>query len=185
MSLYNSANFFRPSGDERELARPLEQTEPTQQMVDDLMQHVRAQFYTIWPDKRWLQEQKAILGILTWPATWLNQRGISLPLPKYEAILREVIVGIQRHGATADIKFFPAYLEKAIKAWFIHNGEALYEDRKSIRNALDMRFLKGLTPEVPKAPDPIDILAQANRVLATAKRRPKAAKTDDLQRSLF
>lgn len=162
-----------------------QETEPTQAMIDTLMKHVRNQFYTSWPEKKWLQEQRLILMVLTWPATWLNERGIGLPLHRYEAILREIIVGIQRHGATAEIKYFPAYFEHAVKSWFVHNGEDLYEERKSIRNALDLRFLKGLKTSAPTGPDPMEVLAKTNAVLATTRRRPKTQKTDDQQPDLF
>lgn len=184
MKYGHGSERFRDGGDERVLARPAEQTDATQEMIATLMKHVRAQFYTAWPEKRWLQEQKRILMVLTWPASWCTQRGIGLPLGRYEAVLREIIVGIQRHGATAEVKFFPAYFERSVKAWFIHNGEGLYEERKSLRNALDLRFLKGLNP-TPKQPDPTEALAAAHRVLATTARRAKAATTDETQPDLF
>ena len=184
MNLYHGAERFQ-EGDGPVPSRLPESTSPTTVMIETLMRHVRAQFYTLYPEKRWLQEQRHILMILTWPATWLNQRGIGLPLGRYEAVLREIIVGIQRHGDTATIKFFPAYFERTVKAWFIHNGEELYEERKSLRSALDLRFLKGLNPTPPKEPDPMEALLAAHRVLATTKRRAKVVKTDDLQESLF
>lgn len=185
MKYGHGSDRFREVTDDRVLARPTEQTDATQEMIQTLLKHVRAQFYTAWPEKRWLQEQKRILMVLTWPASWLTQRGIGLPLDRYDGVLREIIVGIQQHGATAEVKFFPAYFDHAVKAWFIHNGEALYEERKSLRNALDLRFLKGLNPTPARQPDPTEALAAAHRVLATTARRAKAATTDETQPELF
>ena len=184
MNLYHSPDHFRASDDVRKLERPLEATEPTQEMIDGLIKHVRQQFYTRWPERRWLQEQGLILKWVTWPASWLNERGISLPLAKYEAILREIILGIQRHGDTGKIKFFPVYFGHSIKQWFVHNGESLYEEQKGIRNALDLRFLKGLPVARVAGPDPIAALAMAHRVLATRKLKAKPA-TDTDQLSLL
>jgi hypothetical protein len=31
-----------------------------------------------------------------------------------------------------------------VKSWFAHKGEDLYNERKSLRNAIDLRFLKGM-----------------------------------------
>lgn len=185
MNLYHSPDHFRASDDTRALARPAEATEPTQEMIAVLVKHVREQFYTTWPERRWLQEQGLILKWVTWPASWLNERGISLSLARYEAILREIIVGIQRHGDTGKIKFFPVYFGHTIKQWFIHNGESLYEERKAIRNSIDLRFLKGLPPTQVSGPDPIAALAMAHRVLATRRVKTKAPKIDESQPSLF
>jgi hypothetical protein len=91
----------------------------------------------------------------------------------------------ERHGATNEIRYFPAYFEHAVKSWFVHHGEDLYEERKSIRNALDLRFLKGLKQAAPTGPDPMEVLAKTNAVLATTRRRPKTQKIDDQQPDLF
>lgn len=185
MNYHLGSEHFRAADDDRQLARPGEETAPTQVMIAALMKHVRQQFYTSWPEKKWLQEQRLILMVLTWPATWLNQRGIGLPLDRYERILRDIILEVQRHGATGEIKFFPAYFERTVKSWFIHNGEALYEERKSIRDALDLRFLRGMKTTAPTGPDPMQVLAQTNAVLATTRRRAKSANHDESQHLLF
>lgn len=179
MKFHHGSEFYRADGDDQERKRPVEDTEPTQALIDALMQHVRDQFYARLPAKRWLQEQRLILMVLTWPATWLNQRGIGLPVDRYGRILRDIIQEVQKHGATNEIKFFPAYFEHTVKAWFIHNGESLYEERKSFRDALDLRFLKGLATRPAAALDPMEILAKTNAVLATTKRRAKSKTSDD------
>lgn len=179
MNYHHGSDFYREAGDDRDTKRPPEDTEPTQALIDGLMKHVREQFYARLPAKRWLQEQRLILMVVTWPASWLNQRGIGLPVDRYERILRDIIREVQQHGATNEIKFFPAYFERTVKAWFIHNGESLYEERKSIRDALDLRFLKGMATRPAAALDPMEILAKTNAVLATTRRRAKIKPSDD------
>ena len=154
------------------------------QVIATLLDRINRRFYRTAPASRWMQDKRHLTGIVTWPATWLVERGISLPLDRYQALLGDILTGIEQHGDTA-IKFFPAYLERTVKAWFAHNGEALYTERKALRNALDFRALAAAGSANVQAPDPIEALAAANRVLATASRRTKAAKKDDLQGSLF
>lgn len=185
MNFGHGSERLRASDDDRVFARPPTSTEPTEELINTLLTHLNAQFYSEGNPKRFFQDQRQLVGVLTWPATWLNQRGITLPLDRYEKILREIIAGIQRHGDTGKIKHFPAYFEHTVKQWFVHNGESLYEELKSIRNVLDLRFLKGLTPEVPKGPNPIDVLAQANRVLAVQKRNRKVTSDDADQLSFL
>ena len=152
-------------------------------VIEELLASINARFYAKTGARQWLQDQKPLMLALTWPATWLAQRGISLTLDRYEAILREILTTVQTHGEVAAIKYFPAYLLRCVRLWFVHHGEALYEERKRIRNAIDLRMLKGGTPRT--APDPIEALVAANRVLAAGGRRIKTAKNDTEQTSFF
>lgn len=154
-------------------------TEPTQEMIATLMKHIRNQFYADRPLEKWLRDQRMVMGILTWPATWLNQRGVGLPVARYEAILREVIVDIQRHGATGEIKYFPAYFERAVKSWFAHKGEDLYNERKSLRNAIDLRFLKGMKTAPANDGAKLEVLVETHALLATTRRRAKTQNKSD------
>jgi|GEM_PF-956297 len=155
------------------------------QCIADLMSTLRAVFYGAGGEKKFFQDQKALMIVLTWPATWLNDRRIGLPVDRYDAILREIIKGVAEHADRAAIKHVPAYLERCVRLWFVHNGEELYEERKRVRNALDLRFLKGMPAQAPAGPDPVESMAQVHRVLATQRRGPKTRKSDDSQPSLF
>ena len=158
------------------------------EMLEGLLRHINAQFYTGTTAKRWHQDHRHLMRALTWPATWLRQRRIEMPLERYESILREIILEIQRHGDTGKVRHFPSYLAECVRLWFVHNGDELWEESKRLRAKLDVRFLKGLptaaTTAVPGA-DPIEAMAAAHRVLAAGKPRAKAAKNDDSQPSLF
>lgn len=150
-----------------------------------LMAKINATFYARADARAWLVDQKALTLALTWPATWLNQRAIGLPLDRYEAILRDILTDIRTHGDVASIRHFPTYLLRCVKLWFQHNGEELYEERKRMRNALDLRFLRGLPAQPAPTVDAIDVLAQAHRMLASRRPTPKARRPDDDQPTLF
>ena len=111
-------------------------TDAPEDMVQVLMRDLRKKFYAAADEKRWFQDQKALMMTLTWPATWLNERGIGLPVDRYNSIIREIIAGIERHGDVAAIKHFPTYFAHTVRQWFVHQGEELYEERKRMRPAL-------------------------------------------------
>jgi hypothetical protein len=154
-------------------------------VIDRLLGTINTTFYTKATARSWLVDEKALTLALTWPATWLNQRAIGLPLDRYEAILSGILAEILTHGDVAAIRHFPTYLMRCVRLWFQHNGEALYEERKSIRNALDLRFLKGLSAQPAPAVDAIEVLAQAHRMLASRRPTQKARSQDDDQPTLF
>jgi hypothetical protein len=159
---------------------------PPEEVLQGILADINRHFYKNASAKQWLRDQGALMTVLTWPATWLGERAISIPVSRYESILREILNGIAKHGATAKIEYFPAYLERCVRLWYVHNGEELYEERKRLRNVMDLRFLKtGGAATTTSGPDPIDAIAAAHRVLATAKRRPKSAKSDATQSDLF
>jgi hypothetical protein len=155
------------------------------EVIAGLLASINTMFYTKADARAWLVDQKPLKLALTWPATWLNQRGIGLPLDRYEAILREILAEIRSHGDVAAIRHFPTYLLRCVKLRFQHNGETFYEEGKRMRNVLDLRFLKGLASQPAPAVDAIEVLAQAHRMLASRRPASKACPQDDDQPTLF
>ena len=153
-------------------------------MINELLAEIGRLFYAKNDGERFLKHQPALKLALTWQAGWLKQRGVTLPLARYRAILVEIIQGIAEHGDRSKIGYFPAYFLHCLQQWFVHNGEEVYARQKSIRNAIDLSFLKGAV-QASAAPDPIDTLAAAHRVLARHRRPAKAQKPADSQPSLF
>lgn len=154
-------------------------------VIERLLATINTTFYASRDARAWLIDQKPLTLALTWPATWLNQRGVGLPLDRYEAILREILTEIRTHGDLAAIRHFPTYLLRCVKLRFQHNGEALYEEGKRLRNVLDLRFLKGMATQPAPAVDAIEVLAQAHRMLATRRPAAKSRRHDDDQPTLF
>ncbi|MBI5689294.1 MAG: hypothetical protein HZC55_04295 [Verrucomicrobia bacterium] len=154
-------------------------------LVADLLAELGRRFYQGKPVKVWMQDQKPLLLALTWPAGWLQQRGVSLPVARYGEILREVISGIGTHGDLAKIEHFPSYLLHCVRLWFVHHGEDLYYRQKSIRDAIDLAVLQRGSAQPASALDPIEALAAAHRVLATRKRPAKTRPVDSGQTTFF
>ena len=161
------------------------ETDAPAAMVDRLLGAVFQTFYAGQDGRRWLQDQKPLLMVLTWPAAWLNQRGVGMPVAAYEAKMREIISTIATHGDLRKVKLIPAYFGDCVRKHFIHHGEALYMERKHVRNAMELALLKGTSSGPAKAPDAVESLAKVHAVLATARRASKPSKNDGLQSSLF
>jgi hypothetical protein len=161
------------------------ETDAPEAMIERLLGEVFTVFYAGQDGRRWLQDQRPLLQVLTWPAVWLNDRGIGLPVAEYEAKMREIILTIKRHGDTRKIKLVPAYLGDCVRKHFQHHGEALYEARKHVRNALDLAALKGRPAPLAATADAVPALLKAHAVLAAAKTRAKIRKDDDSQTSFF
>lgn len=162
------------------------ETDAPDAMIERLLAEIVNKFYGGKEARHWMQDQKPLLLALTWPATWLNERGIGLPVADYEARLREIIKGIAEHGDLAAIKFFPSYFGDCVRKHFVNQGEKLYEERKHIRNAIDLAFLKGMPAQATaKGPDPMAVLASTHLVLLKARHARKTQKTDASQASLF
>jgi hypothetical protein len=159
-------------------------TDAPAEMIERVLGEVFRVFYAGLDGRRWLQDQRPLLQALTWPAVWLNQRGVGLPVRDYEAKLREIIRTIEAHGKTREIKLVPAYLGDCIRKHFIHHGDELYLARKHVRDALDLSMLTGAAKPAQDA-DAVPALVKAHAVLATAKKRSKPKADGGLQGSLF
>lgn len=154
-------------------------------MVQELLGEIGRRFYAKDDGERWLKHQPALMLALTWPAGWLKQRGVTLPLDRYRTTMMEIIEGIAEHGDVSKVGYFPAYFLHCVRLWFVHNGEEVYERQKHVRNAIDRKMLQGGAAQAGTAPDPIEALAAAHRVLAGRKRPAKAPKAADSQTTLF
>lgn len=165
-------------------ARPKQQLPAD--IATDLMNYIRGHFYASATQKQWFQDSKFLMReVVTWPARWLNSRGVTLPPERYCKILLEVFRTIENHGQTDAIKYWPGYLKKCVQDHFAHHGESYYEEGKAIRSKLDIA-LSTCRSAVQRQPDPIRTLAEVHHVLATATpRRRKTAPKSPRQLDLF
>lgn len=179
----------RAADAQRQAANPAWQpnvrTKAPDALVDELLADLNVSFYTGGDAKAWLRDLRDLKLVLTWPATWLTQRGIGLPGDRYEAILREIIAGVKEHGDKAAIRHFPTYFGHVVRQWFIHHGEELYEERKRARTFMEAALRTATQRAVFAEPDPTEALAAAHRVLATGKRAAKAPHADQDQMTLL
>lgn len=151
-------------------------------LLCDLLSSVKNQFFPDDP-KAWGQQRDAILLCLTRPAEWFNDRGVVFPRDRYRQIIQDILNTIKRHGATAQIRWFPAYLGKAVEGYLIHHGDDLYREAKTARNLAEIAMAK-IRPS-NAAPDVTAPLAEARRLLLSArKKRSRRPESSAAQASL-
>lgn len=138
-------------------------------ILRDLLAVIRNQFY---PDdsKGWFQQRDAIILCLTRPAKWFSDRGITFPPDRYERLIQDILSTIKRHGATGQIRWFPAYLGKSVEAYLIHNGDDLYREAKGAKNLSSVAL--GRVRQTSAQEDIAAPLAEARRILLAARQKP-------------
>ena len=143
------------------------------QLISQLMAVIKNQFFPDISGKDWGQQYTFIKReVVTWPAAWLNSRGVTLPPARYQQILLGVLNDVKIHGHTAAVRYWPGYLKKVMQDHFKHHGDEYYQEGKSIRS-LTERSLMAFTraQEATKEADPVATLAQVHHALKRPKPR--------------
>jgi hypothetical protein len=155
-----------------------ENTLPTEKILAQIKQR----FYdSHLSEKRFYQDRRMLLYTVTWPATWLDRRGLPITSQAYQKLLIERLDDIAKHGNPARYQaYFPRYLLKTIQDWFAHHGEDLYEELKHVRNQLCAIDSLLRAQPTQSAGDVVTPIAQAHAVLALQCRRKKPADTKQL-----
>jgi transposase InsO family protein len=139
-------------------------------ILADLLSVIRNQFYPDDP-KGWFQQRDAIILCLTRPAQWFSDRGVQFPPARYQQLIQDILQAIKRHGATAEIQWFPAYLGKAVEKYLVFNGDDLYREAKGARVLAELAMAK--LKHTDHQADVTAPLAEARRILLAArKKRP-------------
>jgi len=144
-----------------------------EQAVEALLASIRGRFYTVTDPldrtvlRRFHRDRRMLLYALTWPATWLERRGLTCPPVRYRRLIQERLAAIAAHGDPARYEgFFPRYLLKVLQDFFERHGDELYGDLKHIRNALDQvlasaRFAERVRDDARQ----LDVLVATHRLL--------------------
>lgn len=155
--------------------------DPLATATDALLQSIRLRFYAQRPadyhrDRRWL------LHALTWPATWLDERGLTCAPPRYQKLIDERLQAIAAHGDPARYGgYFPSYLLKCLQDWFDRHGEELYSELKHIRNALDQLLASARFAErVQRDARHLDLLVATHRLIETRQASRSLTPSDQL-----
>ena len=158
-----------------------------EQAVDELLETVRLRFYSSRADPRQFhRDRRMLLYALTWPAVWLDRRGLTCPQRRYRNLLAERLDAIRAHGDPACYNaYFPRYLLKCLQDWFEHYGDDLYGELKHIRNALDQvlasaRFAARVRDDARQ----LDVLVATHRLLR-AQHAARVVPDDPGQLDLF
>lgn len=138
---------------------------------------IRREFFAGYSDKRFWQERGLLVQAITFPASWLNERGVKMPAAKYRAILGTVISTIKRHGNRAKIERFSAYLLHSVQEHMRHHGEEYYYAAKDARSlgAVLPRVIGKAQPARDPAETFVPALAEAHRVLRSKGGRKSAS----------
>jgi hypothetical protein len=153
--------------------------------VRQLLDELRLRFYAGQPAHDFHRDRRMLLYALTWPASWLERRGLTCPAARYRTLIADQLATIAAHGDPARYgAYFPAYLLKCLQHWFDRYGEDLYGELKHIRNALD-RILASASfaAKVQRDAQHVELLAATHRLIRAE--REMRQKVDVCQMSLF
>jgi len=143
--------------------------------VRQLLGDVRCRFYAGQPPRDFHRDRRMLLYALTWPALWLERRGLTCPAVRYHALLADRLTAIAAHGdPTRYGAYFPAYLLKCLQDWFERYGVALYGELKHLRNALDQVLASArFAATVQRDALHVELLAATHRLIrAEREKRP-------------
>jgi hypothetical protein len=153
--------------------------------VRQLLEELRRRFYAGQPVRDFHRDRRMLLYALTWPASWLERRGLTCPAARYRALIADRLDAIAAHGDPARYgAYFPTYLLKCLQDWFDHHGEELYGELKHIRNALDRVLASAsFAAKVQCDAQHVDLLAATHRLIRAE--REMRQNVDARQMSLF
>jgi hypothetical protein len=141
---------------------------PDPRTIDDLLSAIRGGFYAGRPDPRdFHRDRRALLYALTWPAVWLDRRGLSCSPQRYRSLIADRLHAIRAHGDPACYSaFFPAYLLKCLQDFFERHGDELCGELKHIRNALDQVLASArFAARIREQSRHLDVLVATHRLL--------------------
>jgi len=147
---------------------------PLDAVTTELLHTIRLRFHLPRPAD-YPRDRRRLLHALTWPATWLDERGLTCTPQRYQALIDQRLRAIAVHGNPAAYgAYFPTYLLKCIQDWFAHHGEQLYSELKHIRNALDQVLASARFAErVQRDARQLDLLVSTHRILEQRRAVPR------------
>jgi hypothetical protein len=145
--------------------------------MEELLLAIRLRFYVQRPTD-YHRDRQRLLHAVTWPAIWLDERGLTCAPQRYQTLIDERLQAIAAHGQpSAYGVYFPTYLLKCLQNWFDRYGEELYAELKHIRNALDQLLASARFAErVQRHARHLDLLVSTHRLIEArhANRSPTA-----------
>jgi hypothetical protein len=153
--------------------------------VRHLLEAVQRRYYGEQPGRDFHRDRRMLLHALTWPAVWLERRGLTCSAHRYQVLIAERLADISVHGDPARYRaYFPAYLLKCLQDWFQHHGDELYDELKHIRNALDLVLASArFAASVQRDAHHTELLAATHHLIQAP--RAQRDKPDERQMSLF
>jgi hypothetical protein len=151
----------------------------SQELLDDLLGFLERKFYE-GHRIEFLKDRRRLLDwVVLWPATWLHEKGVTLPDDRYRQIFMKVFMTALQMGDTGNIKYLPAWLAKCIQSHFAVHGDDIYDAAKSMRTLTEHALLSAGKAAVGR-PDPVRELAVAARLVKAAKPARKPTQKEQL-----
>lgn len=150
-----------------------------QELTDSLLGFLRGKFYPgEGESKAFYQDRSRLLAwVVLWPASWFNNRGVTVPAETYRKIFLTVF---QTAAANASdkIQYRPAWMKMVIQSHFRIHGEDYYNQAKATRSLVEhaMMMTGAARQPVQAAPDPVARMAEARGILTSQKPRKATAK---------
>lgn len=164
------------------MSRPKQTT--SVELRDELLSFLARKFYEGDPGNYAKDRPRLLKWVILWPATWLNERGITLPPAQYKAKFMEIMMLALQMGNTGKIKYRPGWLMAVIQNHFDHHGDEIYAAAKSARSLADNALAVASRLPEAETSDPTREMANAARLLKVSKRgveQPsKISQTPDL-----
>lgn len=149
--------------------------------TEELLLAIRLRFYVHRPADYHRHRQR-LLSAVTWPATWLDERGLTCSPQRYQTLIEERLQAIAAHGdPTAYGAYFPTYLLKCLQDFFARYGDELYSELKHIRNTLDQLLASARFAErVQRHARHLDLLVSTHRLIETRHAHRAAVASNQL-----
>lgn len=146
--------------------------EAADQVSERFLRSIRNQFYQE-NEKLFFQERLLLLQAITWPARYLDDRGVKLNAKRYTEILTTVIRTINRHGNLRTVRSFARYLLHAVQEHMKHHGEEYYEQAKAVSRDI-AAVMEGYSRKpLPAQDNTTKTLADLHRLVAVKSGRKK------------
>ncbi len=144
-----------------------------------LLGFIQGKFYGQAPAERvaFLKDRRRLREwVVLWPATWLNERGVSFPPERYQEIVTGILMDAVRYGNTEAIAYRPAWLGKVVQSHFRLQGESIYEEGKALRTAMELTLSTLAVVAGHSRPrDVVADMAAAAALLKAPKRKTQPA----------
>jgi len=106
---------------------------PLAATTEALLLAIRLRFYTT-RIADYHRDRQRLLHAVTWPAAWLDERGLTCAPQRYQTLIEERLQVIAAHGDSALYgAYFPAYLLKCLQK----RPEDRFGDVAALKQALD------------------------------------------------
>ena len=146
--------------------------EHSEDLTTRILRRLRVRFYA-GQDKFYFQELDMLKRAVFYPARYLDERSMRLPVEQYEKILLSVLKTVIEHGNLSAVRSPARYLLHAVQKHMEHHGEEYLEKAKRFDRALD-QVMCGIRNAKPVEADAtVPALAAAHRLLALQSGRKK------------